>query len=128
MPQKRVNIKYSVKELPAEIATWKKLITSRMEENILLKNMLSDILRNNYDQSCLEEIEEFQTKFISQDEITNELRRKVSDLDNLLFDKTPGDEMMKNLQDDIVLSESRFYTLVSSFKDFQQKMDRKNAN
>lgn len=125
-----------VKELQAEVATWKKTLTSRMEENVMQKNKLADILKNNYDQNYLEEIEEFQTKFIREDGITNVLRNKVVDLDNLLYSKTFADgiiresfeEIIKKLRNDMAHSEKHFHFLISSFDDFRDKICRKNEN
>ena len=68
-------------QFQTEIETWKKLLNSGMEENVLLKNKLADILKNNYDQN--EEIEEFQTKVIKED-VIHSLRRDVNELDDFL--------------------------------------------
>lgn len=92
MTQNRNITNNDLKELQA---TWKKMLTSRMEENVLLKNMITDILRNNYNQNCLEEIEEFQTKFIQEDGKTNILRKQTIDLDNLLYSKTIEDGIIR---------------------------------
>ncbi|MEO8961035.1 MAG: hypothetical protein ABI325_04085 [Ginsengibacter sp.] len=125
-----------LKKLQAEVAAWKQTLTSRMEANVLLKNMLSDVLKNNYDQNYLEEIEEFQTKFIQEDEKTNVLRKQVTDLDNLLSGKTFNDriisesfeEIMKRFRNDFTHSRNRFRFLVSSFADFHYKIYGKNEN
>lgn len=126
----------NVRQFQTEIVAWKELLITRMEENVLLKNRLSDILINNYDQNSLEEIEEFQTKFIKEDELTNLLRRDVSDLDNLLYsqmfedgkmDKS-FDIKMQKLCKDIGNSVTRFRNLRSAFDDFQHKIFSKGEN
>jgi len=126
----------NVQKFQTEIETWKQLLNSRMEENVLLKNRLSDILKNNYDQNSLEEIEEFQTQFIKEDELTNSLRRDVSDLDSLLYTKMfedgkmgkPFDIKMDKLGKDIANSITRFRILQSAFNDFQYKISNKREN
>ncbi len=119
-----------------EMEMWKQSLNSRMEENVLLKNRLSDILLNNYDQNFLEEIEEFQTRFIKEDESINSLRRDVSDLDNLLYSKLfedgklekSFDKKMEKLGKDIANSIARFRLLQSSFDNFQHKISTRREN
>ena len=118
-----------LKKLKKEIAGWKDMLYLRMEENILLKNTLAYVLRNNFNQDCLEEIEEFQNQFINEDEINEALKKEIIDLDNLFF-KTFEDEKTrdlfikkaKELRDGITQSERKFQSLVSSFGDFQKKI------
>lgn len=130
------NPEMDVRQFQTEIETWKRLLNSRMEENVLLKNKLSDILINNYDQNSLEEIEEFQTQFIIEDELIHSLRRDVNDLDNLLYSKIFEDGKMEKsfetkmdkLGKDIANSTIRFRTLKSAFNDFQHKIFARNEN
>ena len=75
------NPEKDVGRFQTEIEIWKQLLNSGMEENVLLKNKLADILKNNYDQN--EEIEEFQTKVIKED-VIHSLRRDVNELDDFL--------------------------------------------
>lgn len=126
----------NVRQFQTEIEVWKKILNSRMDENVLLKNVLSDIVKNNYDQNLLEEIEEFQTQFIREDELINSLRRDVNDLDNLLYTKMfeegkmekSFDIKMKKMGKDIANSITRFRILQSAFDDFEQKIFRKREN
>lgn len=130
------NPEMDVRQFQTEIETWKRLLNSRMEENVLLKNKLSNILINNYDQNSLEEIEEFQTQFIIEDELIHSLRRDVNDLDNLLYSKIFEDGKMEKsfetkmdkLGKDIANSTIRFRTLKSAFNDFQHKIFARNEN
>ena len=127
-----------VRQFQEVLENWKQLLNSRMEENVLLKNKLADLLKNNFDfgQNSLEEIEEFQTQFIMEDELIHLLRRDVKDLDNLLYDKMFEDKKMgklfdtkmESLRKDIANSVTRFGILQSSFDDFQHKIVRKREN
>lgn len=127
---------HEIKKLQGEVASWKELIRLRMEENVLLKNMLTDIIKNNYNQNYLEKIEEFQTEFIGEDEVTWTLRREVDDLGNVPFSKIFENEKinksfeitMNKLRDDITYAEKRFCSLTASFMDFHEKICRKNKN
>jgi len=129
-PQKHVG------RFQTEIETWKQLLNSGMEENVLLKNKLADILKNDYDQSSLEEIEEFQTKFIREDELIHSLRRDVNELENFLYRRIfEGakieklfDSKLENLRKDIANSVIRFCILKSAFNCFQHKISAKREN
>ena len=104
-----------------------------MDENVLLKSRLSDIVKNNYDQNLLEEIEEFQTEFIREDELINSFRRDVNDLVNLLYSKMfeegkmekSFETKMDQLGRDISNSVTRFRILQSAFDDFHHKISGK---
>jgi hypothetical protein len=123
----------NVRQFQTEIEAWKKILNSGMDENVLLKSRLSDIVKNNYDQNLLEEIEEFQTEFIREDELINSLRRDVNDLDNLLYSKMfeegkmekSFETKMDQLGRDISNSVIRFRILQSAFDDFQHKISGK---
>jgi len=55
------------------------------DENIQLKNRLAEILRTDFDENLLEDIENFQTDFIREDEIISLLKTDIAKLDKLLF-------------------------------------------
>ena len=122
-----------LKQFQVKIESWKQLLNSRMEKNILMKSTLPQILKNNFDQNSLEQIEEFQTKFISEDELIHSLKREIHDLDKVLSigifedQKTQRlfDLTMKNLDDDIGNSTTMFRILKSAFHDFQNKISGK---
>jgi hypothetical protein len=126
----------NIRQFQTEIETWKQLLDSGMEENILLKNSISDILKNNYDQSCLDEIEEFQTQFISEDELIHSLKSDVNDSDNMLYAKIsehrkmekPFYKKMKDLRRDVTDFTTRFQTLKMAFNDFQHKISKRREN
>jgi hypothetical protein len=73
-----------LKQLHYESQTWKRLLGFMMEENIHLKNRISEILKNGFDKNLLEEMENFQNKFIKEDELIGLLRNERAELDKLL--------------------------------------------
>lgn len=125
-----------IKQFQAEIETWKQLLSAGTEENILLKTRIPDILKNNYDQSSLEEIEEFQTRFIREDEAIHSLKCDVNDSYNLLYAKIAEDgeiekafyKKMKDLRKDITDFTTRFHILKLAFNDFQHKISNRREN
>ena len=73
-----------LKQLQYESDTWKRLLGFTMDENIHLKNRLSEILKENFDKNLLEDVEVFQTRFLKADEMIMLLRNDIGEFDNLL--------------------------------------------
>lgn len=119
-----------IKEFMEELGTWKKMLHSRMEDNILMKNMLGNLLKNNLGKNHLEEIEEFQNSFIMEDEITDLLRNDVTKFDELSFSQIFKDEKLRKsckkrfikLREDMILTENNFCCLIASFDNFVLKI------
>jgi hypothetical protein len=125
----QANLGKKTRQFQDVLATWKRLLNARMDENILLKYKISEILKNNFNRNCLEEIEEFQTQFIREDEWINSLRKDVSELENYILSKEfqNGTEQffnikIENLRKDIANCASRFCVLKSAFENFQNKI------
>lgn len=119
------NFGNDLRQFKAETESWKQLLSSRMEENVLLKNKLADILKNNFDQSSLEDIEEFQTQFIEQDEWIKSLKKDVIELDKIFADGEMEESLgitVKNFRRNLASSSKRFSFLKSAFNDFQEKI------
>lgn len=123
-----------IQQFQPEIEAWKKLLNTFTEENVLLKNTISDILKNNFDPRSLEEIEEFQTRFIVQDEVIHSLKSDINDLDNFLYTKISEDKKrqklihlkIKDLRRDIINFTTRFQTLKFAFNDFHYKTSKRH--
>ena len=121
-----LNPNNEIKEFQEEMNSWKKMLSSRMEKNVIMKNKLGDLLKKNYNKNYLEQIEEFQNKFIREDEVTDMLRNDVIKFDNLSNSQVFKEEKlrescekrMEKLRDEIVQSENNFCSLIASFDDF----------
>lgn len=135
MPDKyftELQTKETIKQFQEELATWKNMLHSRMEDNILMKNMLGDLLKVHYGINYLEEIEEFQNSFIREDEITDLLRNDVTRFDSLSYSQVFKNEQLresckrrlKKLRKDMILTENHFCALIASFDDFVYKIAR----
>jgi hypothetical protein len=70
-----------------EIDTWKRELGFMQEENIILKNRLSEILTSAglYEESMLERLENFQSEFLSQDNQIRRLQVIIMDEQKLLM-------------------------------------------
>lgn len=124
------DLEKQVRQFQDLFEAWKHWLNSRMEENVLLKNKITEILKNNYDHNSLEEIEEFQTHFIVEDELIHSLRRDVNELDNFMHSRLAENgklersfyTKMENLHKDISNSITSFSLLKAGFNDFQNKI------
>jgi len=73
-----------LKQLQYEAGTWKRLLLFMSDENICLKNRLSEILKGPFNGSLLDELENFQSRFIREDELLLFMRSDFVALDKLL--------------------------------------------
>ena len=85
-----------INQLQIEVNTWKRFLNFFRDENVCLKNRLSDILKNGFDRNLLDELENFQTKFIKHDEVIILLRNEIAELDKLLLNERSGDGIPNN--------------------------------
>lgn len=126
----QTNLKKKMRQFEDVLATWKQLLNARMEETIFLKYKISEILKNNFNQNFLEEIEEFQTQLIKEDELINSLRKDISELDNYILSKEFQNgkiekfvnTKMENLRKHIADSTIRLRVSKSAFDNFQNKI------
>jgi len=123
-----------INQLQIEVNTWKRLLNFFKDENIYLKNRLSDILKNGFERKFLDEFENFQTKFIKQDEVISLLRNDTAELDKLLngylnagiIDESV-DKKLAHLRNNMANYERQFFQLQLNFNTylaenmFQQK-------
>lgn len=114
-----------VNQLQIEINTWKRFLNFIMEENISLKNRLADILKNGFDRKLLDKLEDFQTKFIRQDEIVSLLRNEIAELDEYFNSNSPDgiesiliDDKIDFLRNQILNSEKHFFQLHFNFNTY----------
>ena len=112
-----------LRQFQYETDTWKRLIRFIMDENVQMKNRLSEVLKNTIATSFLEEVESFQSCFIKEDELIGLLRSDITDLDKLLTtnifeDKEISKEVtrkLNRLRNNIVNVETQFNKLKMEF-------------
>ena len=74
-----------LKQFKHEIESWKRSLGFMMEENVYLKNRLSDLLKENFRTNLLEEAENYQTYFLNEDKLIGLLRNEIAELEKLLI-------------------------------------------
>lgn len=115
-----------LEQLQHESNTWKRLLAFMMDENVHLKNRLSDVLKDNFDKELLGQMEFFQTRFVKEDESISLLRHDIATLDKLLAKDIFADsnllakanKKMKEVRTNMVVSETKFGKLKSDFNIF----------
>ena len=120
MPDMKLN------QLQSERDTWSRLLAFMKDENVHLKNRLAEILKNNIDNNLLEDIENFHSSFLKEDELIDLLRFEVANLDKLLVresfkDETnisKADKKFKIMRKDIEHAEQHFSRLKSEFNSY----------
>jgi hypothetical protein len=115
-----------LKQVNHESDTWKRIIAFMLEENVYLKNRLSEVLKNEISGESLIELEAFQTNFIKEDQIIISLKNAVIELDKLLIREIFEDGNIEkklssevhHLRQQIELAEQNFSTLKKNFNNY----------
>jgi glutaredoxin 2 len=118
-----------LKELQYETDSWKSRLTFMKEENILFKNKISEILSNGFDRNLLEDVEEFQNRFIKADEVIGLLRNDIAEIDKLLIREIFEDGKIlkeielkfKRFRNHLIVAQRQFDTLKKEFNSFLKK-------
>ena len=113
----------TAKQLMYESDTLKRMLGLLSDENIYLKNKVTEILRTYFDQSLLEEIELFNNRFVREDILISLLRSDIAEMDDLLLKETfenvkaPG-EIERNfrlIRNNVLNAEMQFEILKKDF-------------
>lgn len=103
-----------------ELDTWHRTLNYIQQENIHLKNRLSEIIKNGMDDTLLEQVEYFQSQFLNKDAIIILLRQDIAQergLDGNLPDKKNWKKHDK-LRKDMGMMESEFSKLKFDFNNY----------
>ncbi|MDE3253299.1 MAG: hypothetical protein KGO92_10865 [Bacteroidota bacterium] len=111
-----------------ENATWKRILGYLIEENIILKTRLSEILQNSTigDNGFLDKIEYFQNQFLKEDEIFGYLKLDILEQEQLLDPDYPEESdtlalikrNQKKLTKELETAEKVFNTLKFEFNTY----------
>ena len=75
------------KQFQHETGTWKRMLDFMQEENIHLKNRLSDVLKESFNKKMLDDVEIFQNNFIKADELIILLKNELAGIEKSLLTK-----------------------------------------
>ncbi len=88
-----------IKQLLHETATWKRVLVFLQEENIHLKNRLSDVLKERFNKRMLDDVEIFQNNFIKEDELISLLKNELAEIEKNITSNVViiGGKLEKNI-------------------------------
>lgn len=84
-----------IRQLEYESNGWKRTLVFLTDENIHLKNRLSEILQEKSGKDLLINAENFQTSFLRQDALIGLLKNDISQFDKLLISELLADEIFE---------------------------------
>ena len=119
-----------------ETDRWKKMLNVMRDENNGLKNRLSDILKNDFDKTLLEQLEYFHSRFITEDERIGLIRDDIAGIDKIIWDPfLETDAVEKQVQVRLAIlrnnalhAEKQFNEIKSEFSNYMLKMFGTNIN
>jgi hypothetical protein len=99
------------------------------DENIHLKNRISEILSDRFDKYLLEEVDCFQSSFIREDNLITLLRNEITEVGSLLEKQVynesallkKAETKLKRLQRNMHVTEKQFEKLKLKFHRFLSK-------
>ena len=114
------------KQQQFEQDTWKQLLGYMMEENIHLKNRITEILKDKPNRILLDDVENFQSHFIMEDEMISILRNDIANIEKLFADAGDGNQKMigeindrlQRLRESIALAGAQFNQLKIEFNQY----------
>jgi hypothetical protein len=76
---------FPTKQYDRETEAWKKILGLLQQENIVQKNRLAEILKNNtmHDGQLLEKAEQYQSRFLQQDEAFRLMFKDIGEYERL---------------------------------------------
>ena len=75
-----------------EINAWKRSLDYMADENILMKNRISEILRDEFDKSDLPKLEEYHSLILKEEDFLNLIRHNLADLTAPHLNSTSSEE------------------------------------
>ena len=108
-----------LKQIEYEFDSWNRSLEYIVDGNIRLKNRLSEILKDKFDKYLLEEVDDFQTRFIKEDELISLIRNDIAELkrlsDRAIFEKgklkPEIDRKLKKIRNNLGIAEKQFSLL-----------------
>lgn len=115
-----------IKQLQHESDTWKRALSFMREENIHLKNRLSEVLKSKAPKKFVARVEAFHNNFLRQDDLILLLRNDMAEFDQLLASENPQnniynasiDVKLKKLRNNISIAEEEFKRLKLEFNGY----------
>ncbi len=119
-------IDLKLKQIKHEVETWRRTLLYMQEENIHLKNRLSEVLKDRFNNKMLEVVEVFQSKFIMQDDLITSLKKEVAAIEESMYPKKnssiiimhPSEKNIAAIRDNLEVAEKMFGGIKTDFNHY----------
>jgi predicted RNase H-like nuclease (RuvC/YqgF family) len=113
-----------IKQIQHEIDTWKRLLSFMQEENVYLKNRLSEVLKDRFDNSLLEEVDDYQSSFIKADELITFFRNEAAEIESALhLEIFKGRKIKQTLENKMALLQIKLTNAEKEFSALKLKFN-----
>ena len=117
---------FTLRQLQHESDAWKRVLVFMGEENVELKNRLSEILKSDIDKKLLLKAENFQNGFVAEDDLIRFLRNDIAVFDRLINRGNLEDgvvileltEKLRIIRASLINTEKRFNDLKLEFNNY----------
>ena len=117
---------FTLRQLQHESDAWKRMLVFMGEENVELKNRLSEILKSDIDKKLLLKAENFQNGFVAEDDLIRFLRNDIAVFDRLINRGNLEDgvvileltEKLRIIRASLINTEKRFNDLKLEFNNY----------
>lgn len=114
-----------MKQLQFETNSWKRLLIFMMDENIHLKNRLSDLLTGKPRQNLLVKAEKFNNDFVRQDALIAVLRNDIAEFEKFVVKQMNAENevttiaaKLSGIRNNLDIAEKQFKTLQLNFNNY----------
>lgn len=117
---------FTLKQLLYEAASWRRLLIFLSDENNLLKDRLSEVLKDRGSDMQLADAERFQSSFVQEDELLQVLKMEIAEIERLarafgnkeISHQRIIERKLKSFRSNILYFESQFGRLQTVFNDY----------
>lgn len=114
-----------MKQLQFETNSWKRQLIFMMDENIHLKNRLSDLLTGKPRQNLLVKAEKFNNDFVRQDALIAVLRNDIAEFEKFVVKQMNAENevttiaaKLSGIRNNLDIAEKQFKTLQLNFNNY----------
>jgi hypothetical protein len=98
-----------------EISAWLRTLDTQLQENIVMKTRIADVIKSNISKADLDALEHYQNLFLNKDAVIAFLRRDIQQLSEQLNADTIPSAYVAAIRSDMSKMEHEFNTLKTSF-------------
>lgn len=115
---------FKLKQIQEESDSWKRYLAFVVEENIYLKDRLSQAVKNSLERTALEDMENFFNRSLHQDEVLALIRHDVAEFDKLLMrEKYEDGVIVKKVNNELNKNRANIRKFSEAFDNFKSEFN-----